>query len=351
MTQFVSFISLVTFLTNINAITIIQTPLGQIKANRIVTTTGIEIIESLNIPFATPPIAALRFATPQTIKPWKSIIDGTKFGPACSQVNATLPYISEDCLTLNIWKPSGLTSNQTTLLPVLVWVFGGGLTSGSGIQYNGTKLAALGNVVIVTINYRLGALGLYASKAISNEKINHQSNGAMNSVADVIESLKFVQKYISYFGGDPTQVTVAGESSGSMNSCILAFSKQAKHLFHRLILESGACKFNLHRLTLKQLLLNTYLLFILLFYHLLYRHLLFRHLLYRHLLYRHLLYCHWIIPTSTRPSTRPTALSFGRYWALDRSKLEEKISIKCITHFCTDCIAQLLFQQCNQNRK
>ena len=111
------------------------------------------------------------------------------------------------------------------------------MTSGSGIQYNGTQLAALGNIVVVTVNYRVGALGFYASQEIAAEKGNHGSNGAMNGVLDVVEALHFVQNYISYFGGDPTKVTIAGESSGAMNSCILGFTPIASSLFHQMILD------------------------------------------------------------------------------------------------------------------
>ena len=121
-----------------------------------------------------------------------------------------------------------------------MFVFGGGLTSGSGIQYNGSTLAGLGDIVVVTINYRLGALGFYASEEVAQDNTLH-TTGAMNGVLDVVMGLQWVQEHITSFGGDPSRVTVAGESSGAMNTCLLGYSPQAQGLFHQLIIESGAC--------------------------------------------------------------------------------------------------------------
>jgi carboxylesterase type B len=216
---------------------LVQTKLGTIKANVLSSTsTTTSILEVLNVPFSEQPIGSLRFKPPLPVNSWSpTILDGTKFGPMCPQANPTLPT-SESCLQLNIWSPS----KPGKALPVLVFVFGGGLTSGSGILYNGTQLASLGNIVVVTLNYRLGALGFYASKEIVQDN-QFGTTGAMNGVLDVVEGLRFVQNNIKSFGGDPSKVTVAGESSGAMNTCLLGYSQKAQGLFHQLILESGAC--------------------------------------------------------------------------------------------------------------
>ena len=121
---------------------------------------------------------------------------------------------------------------------MLVWAFGGGLTSGSGRTFNGTRLAALGQMVVVSINYRLGVLGLYASHELVEEE---KSTGGLNSAHDILHALRFVHTHVRSFGGDPSRVALGGESSGSVSSCLLAFTPHAKGLFHRLFLESGAC--------------------------------------------------------------------------------------------------------------
>jgi len=198
-------LSLLHITTPLPTTTIIHTKLGNVRSN--VLSNG--VVESLNIPFAEAPVRQLRFAPSRPPTPWSpTILDGTKFGPMCIQTSAILP-IDEDCLQLNVWAPPPRpppppTSTTTTttaaraappsLLPVFFWVFGGGLTSGSGIQYNGTALALSGDVIVVTINYRLAALGFYASESIGDATIN--TTGAMNGVLDVVRALKFVHNHI-----------------------------------------------------------------------------------------------------------------------------------------------------------
>ena len=204
--------------------------LGKIRANKLTDGT----IEALNIPFAKPPVGNLRFRRPLFPSSWTGIRDATQLGPGCIQVNASFP-VDEDCLQLNVWSPAVASDEK---LPVLVWAFGGGLTTGSGRTYNGTLLANLGRMVVVTVNYRVGALGFYAS---SEQQAEDQATGGLNGVLDILHALRFVHKHIPSFHGDAKRVALSGESSGSVGSCLLAFTPHAQGLFHRLILESGAC--------------------------------------------------------------------------------------------------------------
>lgn len=216
--------------------TIIDVPgQGRLRANSL----GGNVVEALAIPFAQPPIGELRFRPPRAPHPWaQKTLDATRLGPGCMQDEPSYP-VSEDCLQLNIWAPSAALTAKAQRKAVLVWAFGGGLTSGSGRTFNGTALTQLGDIVVVTVNYRLGALGFYASAAQAAEE--PFATGGLNGVLDILQALKFVHEHITAFGGDPTRIALAGESSGAVSSCMLAFSPLARGLFHRLTLESGAC--------------------------------------------------------------------------------------------------------------
>ena len=120
-------------------------------------------------------------------------------------MNASFP-VDEDCLQLNVWSPA-VASDEN--LPVLVWAFGGGLTTGSGRTCNGTLLANLGRMVVVTVNYRVGALGFYAS---SEQQAEDQATGGLNGVLDILHALRFVHKHIPSFHGDAKRVALSGES-------------------------------------------------------------------------------------------------------------------------------------------
>ena len=208
----------------------IDTSMGTLRAN--VLDNG--VVEALNIPFAKPPVKELRFSRPREPVPWKpNILDATKFGPMCVQREATKP-ISEDCLQLNIWTPS---IQPNVSLPVYVWSFGGGLVSGSGINFNGTRLSSMNDIVVVTLNYRLGALGTYASMEIAKE--NDGATGALNSVLDILQACRWVRDHIAAFGGDPKRIVLGGESSGSVSSSVLAFSNLTGSILSGLVLESG----------------------------------------------------------------------------------------------------------------
>ncbi|MEP7271582.1 MAG: carboxylesterase family protein [Acidobacteriota bacterium] len=194
------------------------------------------------IPFAAPPVGALRWRATQPVVGWQGVRDGTSFGPQCPQA----PYAagsmyfsppqaqSEDCLSLNIW--SGARSGEKR--PVMIWIHGGALTRGSGSTrvYDGTNLAKKG-VVLVTINYRLGPLGYLAHPELSAESPDHVSGNY--GVLDQIAALKWVQKNIGAFGGDTNRVTIFGESAGSWSVNTLVASPLAKGLFHRAIGQSG----------------------------------------------------------------------------------------------------------------
>ena len=194
------------------------------------------------IPFAAPPIGALRWKAPQPVVPWKEERRADAFAPQCMQLPypAGSPYAgpaqttSEDCLYLNVWT----TAKAGQKRPVMVWIHGGAWTRGSGSSptYDGAALAKKG-VVLVTTNYRLGIFGFFAHPELSKESPNHVSGNY--AILDHIAALQWVQKNIAAFGGDPTRVTIFGESAGSWSVNVLHASPLAKGLFHRAIGESG----------------------------------------------------------------------------------------------------------------
>jgi para-nitrobenzyl esterase len=196
------------------------------------------------IPFAAPPVGDLRWKAPQPAAKWQGVRQAAEFSNACWQTpyppaaaiyQAKLPPLSEDCLYLNIWTPAKSAKDR---LPVMVWIHGGGFTRGfSGTSsYNGEALARKG-AAIVTINYRLGIFGFFAHPALSAESGHHASGNY--ALLDQIAALQWVQKNIAAFGGDPTRVTIFGESAGSWAVNALMASPLAKGLFQRAIGESG----------------------------------------------------------------------------------------------------------------
>ncbi len=197
------------------------------------------------IPYAAPPVGELRWKEPQPVTPWKEVRPCTEYGPACIQPEWPYPVgrdffaireQSEDCLYLNVWSPAGDTGER---LPVMVWIHGGGFTVGSGSQilYEGKYLAKKG-VVVVTINYRLGPFGFMAHPKLSKESPRGVSGNY--GLLDQIEALKWVQRNIDRFGGDPQNVTIFGESAGGASVCCLMASPLAEGLFHKAIVQSGA---------------------------------------------------------------------------------------------------------------
>jgi len=187
------------------------------------------------IPYAAPPVGKLRWRPPQPPKAWTELRTCDKFSAKSLQQNRRGGgEQSEDCLYLNVWTPR---KRSDTKLPVMVWIHGGGFTQGSGHQpgYNGTELAKRG-VVLVTINYRLGALGFMCHPALSAES-SHGSSGSY-AILDQIAALKWVKENISNFGGDPGNVTIFGESAGGTSVYLLTATPLSKGLFHKAILQS-----------------------------------------------------------------------------------------------------------------
>lgn len=191
------------------------------------------------IPYAAPPVGALRWRPPAPAQPWSGVRKAEQFGNTCPQPvegDTAAHTMSEDCLTLNIWTGAGA---ERALRPVLVWVYPGGFIAGSGADplFDGEGLVRKG-VVVVTFNYRLGALGFLATPELSKES-GHQASGNYGLLDD-IAVLKWVQRNIAAFGGDPKRVTIAGESAGAGSVGFLAVSPLAKGLFQHAIAESHA---------------------------------------------------------------------------------------------------------------
>jgi para-nitrobenzyl esterase len=196
------------------------------------------------IPFAAPPVGELRWRPPVAVAPWNGTRKADAFAPACMQVGVSMPgetppATSEDCLYLNIWTPAAAkTTAARERLPVIVWIYGGGYINGSASMplYWGDRLAHKG-VIVVTIAYRLGPLGFLAHPELTRESPQHSSGNY--GLMDQIAALEWIQKNVAAFGGDPRNVTIAGQSAGAMSVSILMASPRAKGLFQRAIGESG----------------------------------------------------------------------------------------------------------------
>lgn len=193
------------------------------------------------IPYAEPPIGARRWAPPAPMARWQGTRDATAFGPACYQPETKLNNIyangpmpmSEDCLTLNIWAPKDVRN-----APVFFWIYGGALWGGSSRDpmYDGRKLAERG-IVVVSINYRVGVLGWLAHPGLSSE--SPQGISGNYGLLDQIAALQWVRANIGAFGGDPANVTIAGESAGGLSVMYLMASPQARGLFAKAIAQSA----------------------------------------------------------------------------------------------------------------
>lgn len=200
--------------------------------------TGDDVHIYRGIPYAAPPTGDLRWKPPTPASKWTGVLDGSKFGPDCVQP-AEYPELrgaamSEDCLRVNVWSPA---KNPSAQLPVMVWIHGGGFTYGSGSHpsYDGEALARRG-VVVVTLNYRLGLLGFMAHPALSAESPTHSSGNY--GLLDQVAALKWVQKNIAAFGGDPSRVTVFGQSAGAHSISTLMASPLSDGLFQQAIMQS-----------------------------------------------------------------------------------------------------------------
>jgi para-nitrobenzyl esterase len=191
------------------------------------------IREFLGIPYAAPPTGALRWHAPEPPARWRGVRQATAFGPHCPQVAGAFGEGSttENCLFLNVYAPAGARPGST---PVIVWIHGGALVSGESDDYNPTALVKDG-VTVVTINYRLGELGFLADSALASRAGDAGNYGLMDQQA----ALRWVKANIAAFGGDPRNVTAAGESAGAVSVLAQLTSPGARGLFERAIVESG----------------------------------------------------------------------------------------------------------------
>jgi para-nitrobenzyl esterase len=197
------------------------------------------VAEFLGIPYATPPVGNLRWRPPQAHQSWSKTLNADNFGPQCAQVTLLGAFSgpannNEDCLYLNVYSPF-VQNNKNEKLPVIFWIHGGGNIDGASDGYDGSKLATQGHVVVVTINYRLGLLGFLAHPAIDIEGHLFGNYG----ILDQQFAMKWVKKNIANFGGDGNNVTVGGQSAGSLDTQANMVSPLATGLFQRAIFESG----------------------------------------------------------------------------------------------------------------
>lgn len=229
------------FLGRLNAQTV-NTQFGPIQGSQVGST-----YQFLGIPFAKPPVGPLRWTAPQTPNSWTSTLNTTAFAPVCPQKHFdqgdTVGTVigNEDCLYLNVWTPQTGASNKA----VMVFIHGGGNqqggtseVSGGTTLYNGKNLSERGDVVVVTIQYRLGALGFLAHPGLNAENTSNLSGNY--AVMDQILALQWVQNNIAAFGGDPNNVMIFGESAGGVNVGNLLFATNTTGLFHKACIQSAS---------------------------------------------------------------------------------------------------------------
>src|ERR1022692_2923423 len=242
--------------------------LVKVDTGRVKGTVNHDVAAFKGIPFAAPPVGALRWQAPRPAPPWKSVREAVEFGPRCMQGNIYNDMVfpwksvreavefgprcmqgniyndmvfrdkgpSEDCLYLNVWTPA---TSAKARLPVMLWIYGGGFAAGAASEprQDGENLAKKG-VVVVSMNYRLNVFGFFAHAELAKES-GHDSAGNYG-LLDQVAALEWVHRNISSFGGDPAKVTIFGESAGSFSVSALMASPLAQGLFHRAIGESGA---------------------------------------------------------------------------------------------------------------
>ncbi len=205
---------------------------------------GVRLREFRDIPYAAPPVGALRWRPPQPPAAWRGVRAAQRFGPRCMQLPLFADMVfrsdgmSEDCLHLNVWTPAS-ASRPTAKLPVLVYFYGGGYVGGDGSEprYDGASLAARG-IVTVTVSYRLGVFGFLALPALAAESPQHAAGNY--GLLDHVAALRWVRANIARFGGDPARVTIGGESAGAISVSALMASPLSRGLLAGAIGESGA---------------------------------------------------------------------------------------------------------------
>lgn len=218
-------------------------PIVETKYGKLQGRTEDELQVFRGVPFAAPPVGELRFRAPRPPEAWEGVRPAEEAGagsmqtflPGLELLGAWEMPVDEDCLTLNIWTPALDGASR----PVLFWIHGGGFSGGSGSTpiYDGQHLARRGDVVVVTINYRLGALGFLYNEALTDDADAASGNYGMR---DQIAALHWVRDHISAFGGDPNNITIFGESAGGMSVGVLMGAPEAEGLFQRAIPQSGA---------------------------------------------------------------------------------------------------------------
>jgi para-nitrobenzyl esterase len=217
-----------------------QSPLVKIDSGKLQGKIVGETAEFLGIPYAKPPVGNLRFAPPEPVDAWNGIRDATAFGLACSQDSLLMGPIphDEDCLTVNVFTPSH--AKRADRLPVMVFIHGGAFVGGASLQYEGHALSEAGGLVLVTMNYRLGAFGFLSHPALDATRPADAPSGN-DGIRDQQLALDWVRRNIKAFGGDPSNVTIAGESAGSMSTCLHMVSPTSRNLGRRFVMESGVC--------------------------------------------------------------------------------------------------------------
>jgi para-nitrobenzyl esterase len=205
----------------------------------------------LGIPYAKPPVGALRWRAPQPPDAWTGTRQALDFGSPCTQFASPIGGVkgpvgtavgSEDCLYLNVYGPrlaAADVSNGAPRLPVMMWIHGGGNTIGEAGFYNGGNLAVTEGVIVVTLNYRLGPFGWFRHPALRGEGASELDRSGNFGTLDLIRGLEWVRDNIAAFGGDPDNVTIFGESAGGTNVFTLLLSPRARGMFHRAIVQSG----------------------------------------------------------------------------------------------------------------
>lgn len=184
------------------------------------------------VPYAAPPVGQRRWRPPARPRSWSGVRDATTPGPACPQNEGEVIVGQEDCLYLNVTAPTDTPPGQR--LPVLVWLYGGAFNTGAAHEFDGARLATTGDMVVVTPNYRLGALGFLSAPAL-------EATGGNYGLMDQTAVLRWVRRNAARFGGDPHNVTLAGQSAGARAVCAHLASPSSRGLFHRAITQSGAC--------------------------------------------------------------------------------------------------------------
>src|SRR5450432_2306782 len=224
-------------LTSENNLPIVKTANGVLQGIQV---SGISMFKG--VPFAQPPVGDLRWKEPLPVKNWEGVRKADHFAaramqlPVFSDMQFRSDAVSEDCLYLNIWTPAKTGKEE---LPVLVYFYGGGFIAGDGseFRYDGESMARRG-VISVTVNFRLGVFGFMAHPELTKESVHHASGNY--GLMDQTEALRWVKKNIAAFGGNPDNITIAGESAGSNSVCAQIISPLPRNLFSGAIGESGS---------------------------------------------------------------------------------------------------------------